>query len=98
MTKNGKEDNLFMLVFMVNRSDVLAWANDLGIPLDQVTDEVAQMLKEKIRQDSAGWQELFEHMVKEAIKCPLDMVCSPSCPWREVGECILPIGFDKKQK
>ncbi len=93
MAKNGKEDDLFMVIFKVTRKDVLAWASELGIPLDQVTDEVVQMLKQKIQQDAASWRELFECMLKEAIKCPLDMVCSPSCPWREVGECKLPIVF-----
>ena len=90
MARNGEEDNLFMLVFTVTRKDVLAWSNELGVPLAQVTDEVVQMLKQKIQQDTANWRELFECMVKEAIKCPLGLVCSPSCPWREVGECILP--------
>ena len=89
MAKNGKEDDLFMVIFMVTRKDVLVWANELGIPLDQVTDEVVQMLKQKIQQDADSWRESFEGMVKEAIKCPLDMVCSSSCPWREVGECKL---------
>ena len=90
MAKNGKEENLFMLMFVVTRSDVLAWANELGIPLDQVTDDVIEMVKTKIRQGASSWRELVEGMVKEAIKCPLDMVCSPYCPWREVGKCILP--------
>ena len=90
MAKNGKEDNLFMVAFMVTRKDVLAWANELGIPLNQVTDEVVQMLKQKIQQDTSSWQKLFEGMVKETIKCPLDIVCSPSCLWQEVGECKLP--------
>ncbi len=90
MAKNVEEDNLFMVIFRVTKKDVLAWANELGIPLGQVTDDVVQMLKQKIQQDAASWQELFECMLKEAIKCPLDMVCLPSCPWREVGECKLP--------
>ncbi len=90
MTVNGKEDDLFTVMFMVTKKDVLTWADELGIPLDKITDEVVFMLKEKIQQDAASWQELFEHMVKEAIKCPLDMVCMRSCAWREVGNCKLP--------
>ncbi len=96
MAKNDKGENLFMIVFTVTRSDVLAWANELGIPLAQVTDDVIEMLKEKIRQGTDNWRELFEGMVKEAIKCPLDMVCSLSCPWREVGECKLPTMLELK--
>lgn len=80
MAKNDTGENLFMVVFSVTRSDVLAWANELGIPLDQVTDDVIEMLKGKIRQGTDNWRKLFEGMVKEAIKCPPDMACSPDVP------------------
>ncbi len=90
MLQDDKEDNLFMVVFMVTKSDVLTWANELGIPLSQVTEDVINMLKENIRRRAGNWQEIFEDVVKKAIKCPLDLACSPSCPWSEVGECILP--------
>lgn len=90
MAKNDEENNLFMIIFMVTASDVLTWANECGIPLSQVTDDVIGLLKENVRQSADSWRSLFEEMVKQAIKCPLDIACSPSCPWQEIGECILP--------
>jgi len=98
VAKKDKQENLFMLMFVVTRSDVLAWANKAGIPLDQVTDEVIEMLKEKVVKGAANWRELLEGMFKEAIKCPLDTVCSPSCPWREIGKCILPTSLNSKKR
>jgi hypothetical protein len=79
MTVNGKEDDLFTVMFMVTEKDVLAWAEELGMPLNNSSEEMVLMLKEKIQQDASSWQELFEHMVKEAIRCPLDRVCTRSC-------------------
>jgi len=98
VAKKDKEENLFMLMFVVTRSDVLAWANESGILVDQVTDEVIEMLREKIVQGAASWRELLEGMFKEAIKCPLDMVCSSSCPWQEVGKCILPALLNSRKQ
>ncbi len=87
MAVNGNEDDLFTIMFIVTKKDVLTWTNEMGMPLDQVTDDVVISLKQKIQQEAGGWQELFESLVKKAIGCPLNMVCSPSCPWREIGEC-----------
>ena len=100
MSESGREDILLMAVFMVTRDDVLANANELGIPEEQVTDDVIELVKEKVSQGLHDWREAIKGVVKEAIskeavdkeaiKCPLGMVCSPSCAWREVGGCILP--------
>ena len=35
-------------MIVATRSDVLAWAEESGIPLDQVTDEVIEIFKKKI--------------------------------------------------
>ncbi len=98
MTENAKGENLFVLAFMVTRSDILAWTNEMGIPSEKVNDKVIEVLKKKIVQDTARWQEFFENRVKEVIKCPLDMVCSSSCPWQEVGKCTLPAVLGKTPK
>ena len=100
MSESSKEDILLMAVFMVTRDDVLASANELGIPEEQVTDDVIELVKGKVSQGLHDWREAIKGVVKEAIskeavdkeaiKCPLGMVCSPSCAWREVGGCILP--------
>lgn len=98
MAESGKQDILVMALFMVTRDDVLACANELGIPEEQVTDDVIELVKEKISQGLGDWREIVKGIVKETIKkddikCPLGLVCSPSCAFREVGKCILPRGI-----
>lgn len=100
MSESGREDILVMAILTVTRDDVLACASDLGIPEGQVTDDVIELVKGKVSQGLHDWREAIKGVVKEAIskeavdreaiKCPLGMVCSPSCAWREVGGCILP--------
>ena len=95
MTESGKENIILMAIFMVTKDDVLACANELGIPKEQVTDDVIELVKEKVGQGLRDWREVIKSIVKEAVKeeairCPLGMVCSSSCVWRGVCECISP--------
>ncbi len=90
MAESSKEDILVMAILKVTKDDVLASANELGIPKEQVTDDVIELVKEKVSQVLIHWPEVIEDIVKEAIECPLGLVCSPSCAWRVVGECISP--------
>ena len=92
MAEKDKQDILVMAMFMVTRDDVLTCAEELGMSKEQVTDDVIELVKEKVSQGLGSWREVIEGIVKEAIKCPLGLVCSPSCAWREVGGCILPRG------
>ena len=89
MAENGKQDILVMAIFMVTRGDVLDCANDVGIPEEQITDDVIELVKEKVSQGLGDWRGVVKSMVKEAIKCPLGLVCSPSCAFRQIGECAL---------
>ena len=79
MAANSKEDIILIALFMVTKDDVLACANELGMSKEQVTDDVIALVKEKVSQDLDGWQEVIRGMVKEAIRCPLGLTCSPSC-------------------
>ena len=102
MAESGKEDIILMAIFAVTKGDILACANELGISEEQVTDEVIELVKEKVSQGLGDWREVIKGIAKEtikeetikeeAIKCPLGLVCSPSCTWREVGKCISPRG------
>ncbi len=94
MTENSKQDVLVMALFVVTRNSILSCANELGIPEEQVTDSVIELVKEKVSQGFDAWQNGVRDIVKEtikkkAIKCPLGMVCSPSCAFRQVVECLL---------
>jgi len=100
MAENGMNDILVMALFMVTRDDVLACANELGIPEEQVTDDVIELVKEKVCQGLGNWREIVKGMVKETIKKDdikwlLCLVCSPYCAFREVDECLLPRGINQ---
>ena len=94
MLDNDKENVLVMAILMVTRDDVTTCADEAGIPRDQVTDEKIELVKEKVSQGLGAWREVLKDLVKEVIvdkdsECPLGMVCSPACAWREAGECVL---------
>ena len=95
MTESGKEDIIVMAIFMVTKDDVLACANELGMTKEQVTDEVIELVKKEVSRGLHEWREVVKGIIKEAIKCPLGLVCSPSCVWREVGKCIFAPGAKK---
>ena len=100
MLESDMENVLLIAIFTVTRDDVRAWADELGIPEERLTDEVIERVREKISQSLDDWREVIKGMVKEtlsqetiekeAIGCPLGMVCSPACAWREVGGCVSP--------
>ncbi len=90
MLESGKEEIILMAIFMVTKNEVLACANELGMPEGRVTDDVIELVREKVGQELRHWREAVKGMIKEAIKCPLGMTCSPSCAWREIGECVPP--------
>ena len=89
MAESSKEDIIIMAIFMVTKNDILACANELGMPEEWVSDDLIELVKEKVSQDMRDWREVIKSIVKEAIECPLSLVCSPSCAWREVGRCVV---------
>jgi hypothetical protein len=84
---NG-ENIILIALLALTRDDVLECANELGMSEEQISEDVIELVKNNIRQNLTGWREIVRGMVKEAIKCPLGLVCSPACPWQEIGECI----------
>jgi len=94
MAEDDMKDILLMALFMVTRNDVLACANELGMPEEQVTDDVIAMVKDKVGQSLGDCREVIRGMIKDAFQkevfqCPLGLVCSPSCAWLEDGKCVL---------
>ena len=95
MLEKDGENILLMAILMVTRDDVMTCADELGMPREQVTDSVIELVKDRVSQGLGAWREVMKDMVKEVIgegssECPLGMVCSPSCAWREAGGCVLP--------
>ncbi len=50
MAESDKKDILLMAILMVTRDDVLTSADELGIPEEQVTDDVIELVKERVSQ------------------------------------------------
>jgi hypothetical protein len=73
--------------FMLTKSDILACANALGISQDRITDDVIEMVKSRINLKLDRWQEIVKELLKEATKCPLGLICYPSCFWWRDGNC-----------
>ena len=94
MTEKSKQDVLVMALFVVTRDSVMAFAEEAGIPEEQVTDEVFELVRQNVSQVLGDWQDAVRDMIKETIeketaKCPLGMTCSPSCAFKKVGECAI---------
>ena len=95
MRESDRDDILVMAVFMVTRDDVRDCAHESEIPEEQISDRVIELVKQKVSRSVGAWRELVKDMVKEAVKedalgCPLGLVCSAACAWREIGGCPLP--------
>jgi hypothetical protein len=94
MSKGDEQDILVMALFVVTRSVVLDCASEVGIPEEQLTTDLIELVRRRISQVLGDWRDSVRDMVKEtiekqAVKCPLGLVCSPSCAYRQVGECAL---------
>ena len=94
MSESSKQDILVMALFVVTKDVVLSCADEMGIPEEQVTDELMELIKQKVSQGLDGWRDgvmdiVQETIEKKTIKCPLGMVCVPSCAFRQAGECSL---------
>ena len=92
MIENPNDGIILIAIFMVTKEDVLTCANELGMSEEQVTEDVIELVREKVKEGLRDQREVVKSIVKEAIKCPLGLVCSPSCIWREVGKCKFPSG------
>jgi len=72
---------------MLTKHDVLVCANELGIPQERVTDEVIEQVKRRISLSFSNCPEVVKSVLTEAVKCPLGLVCYPSCFWWKDGKC-----------
>jgi len=78
------------IVFMLIKEDVLTCAMELGISKEQVTDDVIELVKRRVRLEFSRWPEVVKAALKEAIECPLGLDCYPSCAWWQGGKCTFP--------
>ena len=69
------------IIFIVVEVDVLACADELGIPRKWVNDDVIESMKRRINLEFGNCLEVVKSALKESIECPLGLVCYPYCFW-----------------
>ncbi len=75
---------------VTNDSKVLAGANELGISKEQVANDVIELVKKRASLEPRHRPEVVKSALKEAIRCPLGLVCYPSCFWWQDSKCAFP--------
>lgn len=83
---------------MLTKNDTLACSNESGIPEEQVTDDVIELVKRNIGLSFGNWPEVVKSTPMEAVKCPLGLVCYPSCFWWKNGKCTFPTEGEKQNE
>ena len=83
-------NNQQYIIFVLTRDEVLACAKELRIPTEQVTDEVIELVKSRLNVEFGYWPEVIKDVLTQATKCPLGLVCFPSCSWWKDGRCAFP--------
>jgi hypothetical protein len=86
MSKNHQKD----IPFMPTKDDILAYAKELGIPIEQVTDEFIELVQSRLNREFRSWSDIVKDVLAQATKCPLGLSCFPSCHWWKDGRCIFP--------
>ena len=75
------------IIFMLTKDEILACAGELGIPGDQVTDDVIELVKRRVNSEFCHWPEIVKGLLEEATECPLGLVCYASCFWWRDNRC-----------
>ena len=74
------------VIFALTEDDVLACANQMGIPKERITADVIELVKMRL----GNCREVVKDTLWEATKCPLGLVCYPSCAWWQNDKCSFP--------
>jgi len=78
------------IIFILTKDEVLDCARELGIAEERVTDEVLELIKDKLNLEFGRWPEIVKEILTKAVQCPLGLKCFPSCCWWKEGRCIFP--------
>jgi hypothetical protein len=78
------------IIFTLTRDEVMAYARELDIPEERVTDEVLELIKDRLNHEFSQWPEIVKEILAKAVQCPLGLKCFPSCCWWKEGRCIFP--------
>ena len=66
--------------------------------LEPTSIDIVELLKRRVGLGPRRWPEIVKSALKEAIRCPLGLVCYPSCFWWQDGKCIFPSGAKQEPK
>lgn len=83
VSKSFQED----IILMLTKDDVVACANELGIPKEQVPGDVIELVERRLNLEFRHWPDIVKNLLKESARCPLGLVCYPSCFWWKDGRC-----------
>ena len=75
------------IIFMLTKDEVLDCALELGISKERMIDDVVEIVKRRLNLEFRHWPEVVKSLLEEATKCPLKLVCYPSCFWWKNGSC-----------
>ena len=75
------------IIFMLTEDEILACAGELGISKERMTEDVVELVKRRIDLEFRHWPEIVKSLLMEVTKCPLELVCYPSCFWWKSGNC-----------
>jgi len=100
MEYGDKEDVLLIALMVVTKDVVLSCADELGIPEEDVNEEVLSTVKKKINQVFGDYRDTIQDViigtlqkemaVSEVSTCPLGLTCYHSCAFMIEGVCQLP--------
>ena len=86
MSSNYEEN----IIFVLTKDDILACTKELGLSKEQVTDDVIALVKSRVNLEFRHWPEIVKDILEKVTKCPLGLVCFPSCFWWKDCKCTFP--------
>jgi hypothetical protein len=78
------------LVFMLIKDECLTCAMGLERPDEEEIGDVMDALDDRVSLEANSLPEVIRTTPKNTSKCPLGLVCYPSCYWWQDGKCIFP--------
>ena len=78
--------------------DKIPCAEGRGGGWNQPLIDIVELLKRRFGLEPRHRPEIVKSALKEAARCPLGLVCYPSCFWCQDGKCIFPSGAKQEPK
>lgn len=66
--------------------------------LEPTSIDIVELLKRRVGLGPRRWPEIVKSALKEAIRCPLGLVCYPSCFWWSTVNAYSQAGLSRNQR